>query len=157
MMRTAASFSQKGKNAHANICPNYQSFIYATALKGTSGRASLKCASASLLLSLPKPPTRARIAVCDSTCFACVQILPLDDNVSIYHRPSGFPLKSPSWANTSCCPPKGRCLSDRWTGCRHTKKHRYCMGSSIFLIIVQIKVMRLQYSGISNDTQTCDD
>lgn len=27
------------------------------------------------------------------------------------------PVRSPSWANTSCCPPKGHCLNDRWKGC----------------------------------------
>lgn len=31
----------------------------------------------------------------------------------LYHRPSVFPVKSPSWANTFCCRPKGHCLNDR--------------------------------------------
>lgn len=38
--------------------------------------------------------------------------------MSFYHRPSGSPPKSLSWANTSCCHQKGHCLNDRWTGCQ---------------------------------------
>ena len=37
-----------------------------------------------------------------------------------------------SWENTSCCPLKGHCLSDRWMGCQHERNIKFGKNRLLF-------------------------
>lgn len=122
---------KREEHAHRNICPNYQSFICTTRqfIKNIWEIICEECKSTSswvcqVLCMYDYVCVPAHACVCANAhiWWKCL----------LYHRPSGFPLKSLSWVNTSCCPQKGRCLNDRWRGCQDKKKHTYCKESFIF-------------------------
>ena len=97
-------------------------FLWQSSLKRTSGRAFVNW-----VRRLPLQSANwygyvcIYVCVCVCVCVCDCECMCADAHVwrwcLFYHRPSGFPLKSRSWANTSCCLQKGHCQNDRWTGC----------------------------------------